>query len=131
VLVLIRHPPFRHLSDTPHNPRAHTRRSFATSLRRPPFSINYTGVLFRSYPGNFRALLVTGDGQKKQTAATEQRPTNKAFRDSLTQSLVVPGVCACVRGSLHGSVCLYPSYSTVLLKAVNPHVTYHPTPLDL
>jgi len=69
-------------------------RSFATSLRRPPFIINYTGVLFRSYPGKFRVRLDTGAGQKKQTAATEQRPSNKAFRDSLTQSLVVPGVRA-------------------------------------
>ena len=67
-------------------------RSFATSLRRPPFIINYTGVLFRAYPGKFQSFLETGDKKKKETARGEIRPSNKAFRDSLTQALVVPGV---------------------------------------
>merc|ERR1711871_22538 len=43
-------------------------RSFATSLRRPPFIINYTGVLFRAYPGKFQSFLETGDKKKKETA---------------------------------------------------------------
>lgn len=67
-------------------------RSFATSLRRPPFIINYTGVLFRAYPGPYKSFLDTGNAQKKLTATTQERPSNKDFRDSLTQSLVVKGV---------------------------------------
>ncbi len=67
-------------------------RSFATSLRRPPFIINYTGVLYRCYPNGYQSYLDTGDGKKKLCATTSNRPSNKSFRDSLTQNLVVPGV---------------------------------------
>ena len=67
-------------------------RSFATSLRRPPFIINYSGLLYRNYPEPYQCILNTGDGKSKLSQTMEERPTNKAFRDALTASLIVPGV---------------------------------------
>lgn len=40
-------------------------RSFATSLRRPPFIVNYSGLLFRSYPEPFQSILNTGGGKNR------------------------------------------------------------------
>lgn len=67
-------------------------RSFATSLRRPPFLINYSGVLFRNYPEKFQCILNTGEGNTKVCETLSERPTNKGFRSALTDKLVVPGV---------------------------------------
>ena len=67
-------------------------RSFATSLRRPPFIINYSGLLYRNYPEPYQCILNTGDGKSKLSQTLEERPTNKDFRDALTASLIVPGV---------------------------------------
>lgn len=67
-------------------------RSFATSLRRPPFLINYSGVLFRNYPEKFQCILNTGEGKTKVCETLSERPTNKGFRSALTDKLVVPGV---------------------------------------
>ena len=67
-------------------------RSFATSLRRPPFIINYTGQLFRLYPEVWQSVLETGSGKTKLCGTTVERPTNKDFRDMLTTNLRVDGV---------------------------------------
>lgn len=67
-------------------------RAFATSLRRPPFIINYSGVLFRNYPEPFQCILNTGSGNSRTAKLVQQRPTNMDFRDALTSSLKVPGV---------------------------------------
>eukprot|EP01041_Mallomonas_annulata_P003916 gene3916-7810_t len=67
-------------------------RSFATSLRRPPFIVNYSGLLFRSYPEPFQCILNTGEGKNRVAKTVKERPTNKDFRDALTSSLRVPGV---------------------------------------
>lgn len=67
-------------------------RAFATSLRRPPFIVNYSGLLFRAYPEPFQCILNTGDGKNRLAKTCDERPTNKDFRDALTSSLRVPGV---------------------------------------
>jgi len=69
-------------------------RAFATSLRRPPFIINYSGVLFRNYPEPFQCILNTGAGSSRAAKVVLERPTNMAFRDALTNSLKIPGVSA-------------------------------------
>ena len=53
---------------------------------------NKTRILYRCYPNGYQSYLDTGDGKKKLCATTSNRPSNKSFRDSLTQNLVVPGV---------------------------------------
>ena len=67
-------------------------RSFATSLRRPPFIVNYSGLLFRVYPEPYQCILNTGDGKNKVAETTEERPTNMGFRDALTFALRIPNV---------------------------------------
>jgi len=67
-------------------------RSFATSLRKPPFIINYSGLLFRKYPEQYQSILNTGNGKNKVVKTSAERPTNLGFRDALTDGLVVPGL---------------------------------------
>lgn len=67
-------------------------RSFATSLRRPPFIINYSGLLFRAFPQPYQSILNVGNGKNKLVKTTPDRPTNMAFREALTEGLIVPNV---------------------------------------
>ena len=67
-------------------------RSFATSLRRPPYIVNYSGLLFRCYPEPFQAILNIGDGKNKLVQTFEEKPTNMGFRNALTDALRIPGV---------------------------------------
>lgn len=67
-------------------------RSFATSLRRPPFIVNYSGLLYRTYPEPYQCILNIGDGKNKMVKAVEERPTNMGFRNYLTDALRLPGV---------------------------------------
>ena len=67
-------------------------RSFATSLRRPPFIVNYSGLLFRAYPEKYQSVLNTGKGKTKLVKYDENRPTNLAFKEHLTDSLQISGV---------------------------------------
>eukprot|EP01039_Chlorochromonas_danica_P007323 gene7323-8104_t len=66
-------------------------RSFATSLKRPPFIINYSGLLFRAYPEPFYSFLNTGDNKSKVVHRQDARPSTADFRDHLTSALVIPG----------------------------------------
>jgi len=67
-------------------------RSFATSLRRPPFIINYSGLLFRAFPEPYQCILNTGNNRNKLVKYMDDRPTNMDFRDALTDGLNVPNV---------------------------------------
>lgn len=67
-------------------------RAFATSLRKPPFIVNYSGLLYRAYPDPYQCILNTGNGKTKICKQTPIRPSNKEFRDALTEALVIPGI---------------------------------------
>jgi hypothetical protein len=67
-------------------------RAFSTSLTKPPFIVNYSGLLYRAYPEPYQCILDTGAGKNKVCSFAKERPTNTGFRKSLTESLVVPGV---------------------------------------
>lgn len=67
-------------------------RSFATSLRRPPFIVNYSGLLFRKYPEPYQSILNTGGGKSKLVKTSSDRPTNMGFREALTDGLYIPNV---------------------------------------
>lgn len=67
-------------------------RSFATSLRKPPFLVNYSGILFRQYPGPFQSILNTGSNKNKVVKTSPTRPTNVDFKDALTEALQIKGV---------------------------------------
>ena len=67
-------------------------RAFATSLKRPPYIVNYSGLLFRCYPEPYQCILNIGDGNNKMVKAFEEKPTNLGFRNALTEALKIPGV---------------------------------------
>jgi hypothetical protein len=67
-------------------------RSFATSLRRPPFIVNFSGLQFRKYPEPFQSILNTGGGKNKLINFGPDRPTNLDFRNNLSGSLIIQGV---------------------------------------
>jgi hypothetical protein len=43
--------------------------NYATSIKRPPFVVNYSGQLFRAYPDDFHIILNTGEN-KSRTVST-------------------------------------------------------------
>ena len=67
-------------------------RSFATSLRRPPFLVNYSGMLYRAYPSPYQSILNVGGAKNKIVRSTGERPTNMEFKDWLTEALQIKGV---------------------------------------
>lgn len=67
-------------------------RAFATTLRRPPFILNYSGLLYRNYPEPFQCILNTGNGKSKLVKVLEYRPSSGEYRDSLIEALQVPNV---------------------------------------
>ena len=54
--------------------------------------MNYSGVLYRNYPGPFQSILNTGSNKSKVVNSSPQRPTNMDFKDSLTEALQIKGV---------------------------------------
>lgn len=67
-------------------------RSFATSLRKPPFIVNFTGQLFRRYPEPYQTLLNIGNGKTRVVETSADRPSNSKFRETLSNGLKIQGV---------------------------------------
>lgn len=67
-------------------------RQYSRSTPNPPFLVNFQGCLFRSYPGVFQTLLDTGNGRYRRVKGSAVRPGLGAFKEELTQSLIVEGV---------------------------------------
>ena len=44
--------------------------NFATSIKRPPFVVNYSGQLYRAYPEDFQIILNTGDSKSRCVSFT-------------------------------------------------------------
>ena len=61
-------------------------------LGKPPFIVNYSGLLYRAYPEPYQCILNIGNDKTKVCSLLNERPTNMAFRKALTESLIVPGV---------------------------------------
>lgn len=67
-------------------------RSFATSLRKPPFIVNFSGLTYRCYPEPFQSILNTGGSKSKVVYSGPARPTNLDFRNQLSGSLLIKGI---------------------------------------
>lgn len=93
-------------------------KSFASSLRKPPFIINYSGLLFRHYPEPYQCILNIGKQRSRvvssyigsyltfvlnralflflfsvwQVAASDDKPYTAKFREFLTEALRIPNV---------------------------------------
>lgn len=62
-------------------------RSYARSLPRPPYLLNYQGALFRAYPGPFQSLLDRGTGSYRRVQTQELKPALGEFKEQLNNAL--------------------------------------------
>lgn len=67
-------------------------RTYSRSLTRPPYIVNYSGALFRVFPGPYQVLLDTTGGKYKRLAELDERPALGEVRDRLTDGLEIEGV---------------------------------------
>jgi hypothetical protein len=62
-------------------------RTYSRSLKTPPYLVNYSGVLYRVYPGPYQVLLDTSAGAYRRLATLAERPSLGEVRDTLTEGL--------------------------------------------
>jgi len=66
-------------------------RSYSRSVPRPPYLVNYSGALYRVYPGAYQVLLDTSEGNYRRVAVLPERPALGQVRDTLTAALSLDG----------------------------------------
>lgn len=62
-------------------------RTYSRSLKKPPYIVNYSGVLYRVYPGPYQVLLDTSAGAYRRLTTLDKRPSLGEVRDTLTEGL--------------------------------------------
>ena len=67
-------------------------RSYSRSMARPPYVVNYSGALFKVFPGDYQILLDQSGGKYRRVSWTKERPTLGEVRDELTDALNVEGL---------------------------------------
>lgn len=67
-------------------------RTYSRSMTRAPFVVNYSGALYRVYPGAYQVLLDTEQGNYQRLATLKERPPLGGVRDILTDGLNIDGV---------------------------------------
>lgn len=67
-------------------------RTYSRSMTKPPYVINYSGALYRVYPGPYQVLLDSEQGNYERLVALDERPPLGRVRDILTDGLNVDGV---------------------------------------
>eukprot|EP00172_Hildenbrandia_rubra_P002395 Plantae.Rhodophyta-Hildenbrandia_rubra.ctg32210.p1 GENE.Plantae.Rhodophyta-Hildenbrandia_rubra.ctg32210~~Plantae.Rhodophyta-Hildenbrandia_rubra.ctg32210.p1 ORF type:complete len:363 (+),score=52.03 Plantae.Rhodophyta-Hildenbrandia_rubra.ctg32210:128-1216(+) len=67
-------------------------RTYSRSLPRPPYVVNYSGALFRVFPGDYQVLLDTSQGKYRRVKTLKERPSLGVVRDYLTDGLDLDGV---------------------------------------
>ncbi|KAA8494474.1 Protein LOW PSII ACCUMULATION 3, chloroplastic [Porphyridium purpureum] len=74
-------------------------RAYSKSIPQPPFLVNYSGALYRVYPGPWQVLLDTyaagnasGEAGYVRVATQQERPPLGEVRDIMTKNVKVEGV---------------------------------------
>lgn len=62
-------------------------RTYSRSLKKAPYIVNYSGVLYRVYPGPYQILLDTSAGAYRRLDTMDERPSLGEVRDALTEGL--------------------------------------------
>lgn len=62
-------------------------RTYSRSMLRPPYIVNYSGALFKVYPGPYQVLLDTSAGSYRRLETMTERPPLGAVRDMLTDGM--------------------------------------------
>lgn len=66
-------------------------RTYSRSMSKAPYIVNYSGALYKVYPGAYQVLLTEG-GNYQRLVTLEERPPLGQVRDILTDGLNVDGV---------------------------------------
>lgn len=67
-------------------------RTYSRSISKAPFIVNYSGALFRVYPGPYQVLLDGAGGRYERLCTLDERPALGGVRDILTDGLDIDGV---------------------------------------
>lgn len=62
-------------------------RTYSRSMTRPPYVINYSGALYRVFPGPYQILLDTSAGSYRRLTTMKERPALGEVRDILTEGM--------------------------------------------
>lgn len=62
-------------------------RTYSRSITRPPYVVNYSGALFRVFPGSYQVLLDTSAGNYRRLSTLNERPPLGEVRDILTDGM--------------------------------------------
>lgn len=81
-------------------------RTYSRSVRKAPYVVNYSGALYRVYPGPYQVLLDSERGNYERLTTLSERPALGKVRDILTDGLNVEGV----KGT--GSTFMYKGYKS-------------------
>ncbi|KAI0562666.1 hypothetical protein FGB62_55g138 [Gracilaria domingensis] len=67
-------------------------RTYSRSMTRPPYVVNFSGALYKVFPGPYQVLLDTSAGNYERLTTLEERPPLGQVRDILTDGLKIEGV---------------------------------------
>lgn len=62
-------------------------RTYSRSMNKAPYLVNYSGALYRVYPGKYQVLLDASSGRYRRLATLDERPALGEVRDILTNGL--------------------------------------------
>mmetsp|Transcript_10064 Transcript_10064/g.30737 ORF Transcript_10064/g.30737 Transcript_10064/m.30737 type:complete len:360 (-) Transcript_10064:895-1974(-) len=65
-------------------------RTYSRSVPQPPYVVNYSGALYRVFPGKYQVLLNTTNGKYKRVDTFDERPSLGEVRDVLTKAMNIP-----------------------------------------
>lgn len=74
-------------------------RTYSRSITRPPYVVNFSGALYRVYPGPYQVLLDTTAGKYERLSISDERPPLGEVRDILTDGMKIEGMVG-KRGSV-------------------------------
>ncbi|PXF46322.1 Protein LOW PSII ACCUMULATION 3, chloroplastic [Gracilariopsis chorda] len=67
-------------------------RTYSRSITRPPYVVNFSGALYKVYPGPYQVLLDTNAGNYERLSTLDERPPLGEVRDMLTDGMKIEGM---------------------------------------
>ncbi|KAJ8900742.1 hypothetical protein NDN08_000043 [Rhodosorus marinus] len=67
-------------------------RSYSKTVPQPPYVVNYSGALYRAFPGKYQVLLDTSDGKFSRVETMDERPALGEVRDIMTKAMGLEAV---------------------------------------
>jgi len=67
-------------------------RSYSRNVPRPPYLVNFSGALYKAYPGKWQVLLDGAGEGYTRVATLDERPPLGKVRDLLTENVEIDGI---------------------------------------